>query len=80
SPLSKQRSYPSKVSNRDERLTTQTIGVSMLKEDEFRSHHWKVVQDVNHQKILDRDIIADDAVVIHDNISYDLALINMRDM
>ncbi|GJS34506.1 hypothetical protein Tco_0532888 [Tanacetum coccineum] len=42
-------------------------------EDPSRSHHWKVVQEVNHQKIWDKDVIVD-ADVVHDSNSSDVAL------
>ncbi|KAJ9535763.1 hypothetical protein OSB04_un001077 [Centaurea solstitialis] len=42
---------------------------------ESSQHCWKVVQEVNHRKIWDRDIIAeDDEDVIHDSNSSDLSL------
>ncbi|PWA96694.1 formin-like protein 18 [Artemisia annua] len=53
-------------------LATQATQVFYL-EDPSRSHHWKVVEDVNHRKIWDKDIIVD-VDVIHDNISSNLAL------
>jgi len=46
-------------------------------QDPYKSHdYWKVVQEVNHRKIWDRDIIAEviEEDVIHDSNSNDLAL------
>ena len=60
-------------------LATQARQVFYL-EDPSRSHHWRVVQDVNHRKIWDKDIIVD-ADVIHDSMSSDLALTaNLEDL
>ncbi|GJR70495.1 uncharacterized protein Tco_0016560 [Tanacetum coccineum] len=53
-------------------LATQARQVFYL-EDPSRSHHWRVIQDVNHRKIWDKDIIVD-ADVIHDTMSSNLAL------
>ena len=60
-------------------LATQVTQVFYLA-DPSRTHHWKVVQDVNHRKIWDKDIIVD-VDVIHDNISSNLALTaNLEDL
>ncbi|GJU31109.1 reverse transcriptase domain-containing protein [Tanacetum coccineum] len=53
-------------------LATQARQVFYL-EDPSRSHHWKVVQEVNHQNIWDKDVIVD-ADVVHDSNSSDVAL------
>ncbi|GJW96637.1 hypothetical protein Tco_0178445 [Tanacetum coccineum] len=47
-------------------------------EDPSRSHHWKVVQYVNHRKICNKDEIVD-ADVVHDSNSSDVALIARLD-
>ena len=62
-------------------LATQVTQVFYLA-DPSRTHHQKVVQDVNHRKIWDKDIIVDvDVDVIHDNISSNLALTaNLEDL
>ncbi|GKF63718.1 formin-like protein 18, partial [Tanacetum coccineum] len=60
-------------------LATQARQVFYLK-DPSRSHHWRVVQDVNHRKIWDKDIIVD-ADVIHETMSSNLALTaNLEDL
>nr|GEV87197.1 hypothetical protein [Tanacetum cinerariifolium] len=53
-------------------LATQARQVFYL-EDPSRSHHWKVVQEVNHRKIWDKNVIVDTNVV-HDSNSSDVAL------
>ncbi|GJY59064.1 hypothetical protein Tco_0458956 [Tanacetum coccineum] len=60
-------------------LATQARQVFYL-EDPSRSHHWKVVQEVNHRKIWDKDVIVD-ADVVHDSNSSDVALTaNLEDL
>lgn len=55
-------------------LATQANQVFYL-EDPSRNHHWRVVQEVNHRKIWDREInVEENEDVIHDNNSSDLAL------
>ncbi|KAJ9541221.1 hypothetical protein OSB04_027727 [Centaurea solstitialis] len=57
-------------------LATQANQVFYLQDLSKSQDYWKVVQEVNHRKIWDKDIIADviEEDVIHDNNSNDLAL------
>lgn len=57
-------------------LATQVNQVFYLDDPSKSQHYWKVVQEVNHRKIWDRDIIAEDDEqdVIHESNSSDLSL------
>ncbi|PWA90167.1 acidic leucine-rich nuclear phosphoprotein 32 family member A [Artemisia annua] len=49
-------------------LATQARQVFYLEDPARRPPHWKVVEDVHHRKIWDRDVVEADQDVIHDGI------------
>ena len=55
-------------------LSTQATQVFYLEDPARRPPHWKVVEDVHHRKIWDRDVVDSDQDVIHGSSSSDVAL------